>query len=406
MRHRLVSILLATLPIQSSFAQAPDDVLPLPPVESPAPPTEVMGPELSPPTRSLIEQDAVRALGELRGAARVAPGNASNRLRLASALYRIGDLDAALEECRVAIKLEPNDAQAHLQLGVILTAKHDWKAASSVLKEAVRLDPQLTQAYYNLGSVQYASGQLKAAIQSYRQALELQPYFPDARYRLALLLKLSNHEQEAAQLMEGAAVGGIPQAQFFLGNAYKNGQGIDKDLGQAIFWWAKAIDSSYQPAHDALSKLRRQALSTDQPEHKRQELLDAFQRYREKLWDDFPDYVRTDNIETLGVRLLHNDRSDYALSTLLKEGYALSEVAQAELAKLYEAGWDQHLAPFDKKILVFFETTGAEGFIPAKKTLARIYIKGLGMPPDMQKAKSILKGLPKQEARAVLEAAQ
>ena len=406
MLHRslLVTILLLPVSIPSSIAQAPDDPVPLAPIESPAPPAEVLGPELSTPDRTpLKHDDTVMALGELRDAVRVAPSSAVERLRLAHALYRIGDLDAAIEECRVAIKLQPDDAKAHLQLGVILTAKQDWRAAASVLKEAVRLDPQLTQAHYNLGSVQYSSGNLKAAIQSYRQALELQPYFPDARYRLALLLKLSNHEQEAAQLMEAAALGGISQAQFFLGNAYKNGQGVDRDLGQAIFWWAKAIEYGYQPANDALSKLRRQALSPEQPERKRQEMLDAFQRYREKLWDEFPDYTRADGSETLGTTLLKNNRTDYAVSTLLKEGYALSESAQVELAKLYEAGWDHHLPPFDKKILACFETTAAEGFVPAKKSLARIFVKGLGVPPDIQKAKAILKGLPKQDSKALLD---
>jgi TPR repeat protein len=406
MLHRLllVTILLPTLPIQSSFAQAPDDAVPLTPIESPAPPAEVLGPEHAPPDRTLLEpQDAVMVLGELRDAVRVVPGIAGNRLRLAYALYRIGDLDAAIEECRVAIRLQPDDAKAHLQLGVILTAKQDWRAAASVLKEAIRLDPQLTQAYYNLGSVQYSSGNLKAAIQSYRQALELQPYFPDARYRLALLLKLSNHEQEASQLMEAAAVGGISQAQFFLGNAYKQGQGVDKDLAKAIFWWAKAMEYGYQPANDALSRLRRQALSPDQPERKRKEMLEAFQRYREKLWDEFPDYARTDDSETLGSTLLKQHRTDYAVSTLLKECYGLSVRAQVELEKLYEIGWDQHPPPFDKTILACFETTAAEGFLPAKKSLARIYAKGLGMPPDTQKAKVMLKGLPKQETKALLD---
>ncbi len=406
MLHRLllVTILLATFPVQSSFAQAPNDAVPLAPIESPAPPAEVLGPEHAPPDRPSFEpQDAVMALGELRGAVRVAPDNAGDRLKLANALYRIGDLDAAIEEYRVAIKLQPDDAKAHLHLGVILAAKQDWRGAASVLKEAIRLDPQLTHAYYTLGSVQYSLGNLKAAIQSYRQALELQPYFPDARYRLALLLKLSNHPQEAAQLMEAAAVGGIPQAQYFLGNAYQHGQGVEKDLGQAIFWWAKAIEYGYQPARDALSKLRRQALSPGQPERQRKEVLDAFQRYREKLWDEFPDYTRTNGSETLGTRLLSNSRFDYAVSTLLKEGYALSEIAQVELGKLYEAGWDQHLPPFDKKILACFETTAAEGFLPAKKSLVRIYGKGLGIQPDIQKAKTMAKGMSKQEAKALLD---
>lgn len=405
MRRRvlLLTTLLAMPPIQSAFAQAPDAV-PLAPIESPPPPTEVLGPEHAPPDRTPLEhEDAVMALGELRGAVRVAPDSAEDRLKLAYALYRIGDLDAAIEECRVAVKLQPTDAKAHLQLGVILTAKQDWRAAASVLKEAVRLKPELTHAYYSLGSVHYSLGNLKAAIQSYRQALELQPYFPDARYRLALLLKLSNHEQEAAQLMEEAAIGGVPQAQFFLGSAYKNGQGVEKDLGQAIFWWAKAIEYGYQPATDALSKLRRQALSPDQPERRRKEVLDAFQRYRDKLWDGFPDYNRTDDSETLGTRLLNNNHSDSAISTLLKECYALSEAAQAELDKLYETGWSLHLPPFDKKILACFETTAAEGFLPAKKSLARIYGKGLGIPLDIPKAKTMIKGLSKQEAKALLD---
>src|SRR5262245_61608741 len=175
----LMTILLATSPVQSSFAQAPDDAVPLTPTESPAPPSEVLEPEQSPPAQIPQEQDdAVKALGELRSAVRVAPGSADNRLKLAHALYRIGDLDAAIEECRVAIKLQPDDAIAHLQLGVILTAKQDWRGAASVLKEAIGLDPQLTQAHYNLGSVQYSSGHLKAAIQSYLHAVELQTSLP------------------------------------------------------------------------------------------------------------------------------------------------------------------------------------------------------------------------------------
>ncbi len=88
---------------------------------------------------------------------------------------------------------------------------------------------------------------------------------------------------------------------------------------------------------------------------------------------------------------------------LLQESYALSEVAQSDLARLYEMGWDPHLAPFDKRILTSFETTANEGFVPAKKTLALIYGKGVGMPADVPKAKAQLKGLPKQDIKAILD---
>ena len=353
LRRLLVVAALSVFGIPPSLAQAPEDpATPHAPLESPPPPPEAVGdehPSSLPP--SLVQAVAAMALGEARCAVRIAPGDAANRLALARALSRIGDLDAAMEECRVAIKLQPNDAKAHVQLGTILIAKQDWRAARSVLQEAVRLDPGFTDAHYSLGSVHYSLGHLQAAVQSYRQALTLQPYFPDARYRLALLLKLSRHEGEAAQLMEEAALGGVQQAQFFLGNAYKSGQGVEKDLGKAVFWWAKAAEYGYQPSADLLSKLRRQALSTDQPDRKRKEAQDAFFAYRRQLWEEFREYSPTDAGETIGTRLLRDRRRDVAVSTLLKEGYALSEVAQVELARLYETGWDNVLPTHDKTIL-------------------------------------------------------
>ena len=403
LRRLLVVTVLSLSGSLPSWAQAPDDPAPRAPLESPPPPPEAVGDEHSPRDRPDLEhRDPAMALGEARGAVRLAPDHAGHRLALAGALYRIGDLDAALEECRTAIKLQANDAKAHVQLGTILIAKQDWRAAESVLHEAVRLDPGLTDAHYSLGSVQYSLGHLKAAVQSYRQTLTLQPYFPDARYRLALLLKLSKHEEEAAQLMEEAALGGVPQAQFFLGNAYKTGHGVDKDLGKAVFWWAKAAEFGYQPATDLLSKLRRQALSPDQPERKRTDAQNAFLAYRRQLWEEFREYTPSGDGETIGTRLLKDRRTDVAIPTLLKEGYALSDVAQVELAHLYETGLNPVLPPHDKKILACFELTAADGYAPAKRILARIYGKGIGLQPDLTKAKAMLKGLPKPEANALL----
>jgi TPR repeat protein len=398
LRRLLLVAVLSLCGIPPLSAQAPEDPAPRPPLETPPPPLEALGDAHSLPQQT----DAATALGESRGAVRLNPHHAGHRLTLAQALYRSGDLDAATEECRIAIRLQPNDAKAHLQLGIILIAKQDWRAAASVLQEAVRLDPGLTDAHYSLGSVHYSLGHLHAAVQAYRQALTLHPYFPDARYRLALLLKLSKQDQEAAQLMEEAALGGVPQAQFFLGNAYKSGLGVEKDLGKAVFWWAKAAEYGYQPSADMLGKLRRQALSPDQSERKRKEAQDAFLAYRRQLWEEFHEYSLTDEEETIGTRLLKDQRTDVALPTLLKEGYALSEVAQGELARLYETGWDDVLPPHDKKILACFELTAAEGFRPAKRALARIYVKGIGLPPDLPKAKAVLKGLPKQETTALL----
>jgi len=342
-------------------------------------------------------------LGELRSAVRVSPGSADDRLKLAQGLYRIGDLDAALDECRVALRLESNNAKAYLQLGVTLMAKQDGHAAAIALMEAILLDPELTHAHYSLGSVQYSLGNLTAAIQSYRRALDLQPNFPDARYRLALLLKLTNQHREAVQFMEDAAISGVPQAKYFMGNAYRNGQGVEKNLALAIRWWTNAVEFGQQRAAESLSQLRRQALSPDQSDRRRKDASEAFRQYRDELWTDYPDTERIDQTESLGIALLKDGQASNGVTALFAEAFALGETAHDELARLYETGLDTSLAQFDRRILACFGTTAADGFIPSKKALARIYGKGLGVTPDMQKAKAMLKGLSKQEIKSVLD---
>ncbi|MBK5283595.1 MAG: tetratricopeptide repeat protein [Nitrospiraceae bacterium] len=414
MRRRLVLVTLLfasftiRFPVHSSFAQAPADT-PSPAVEyptqssessaTPVPTDEHRLPELLPHERA----DAIMVLGELRSAVRVSPNNAADRLKLAQGLYAIGDLDAALDECRVALKLESNNARAHLQLGVTLMAKQDGHAAAIALMEAILLDPELTHAHYSLGSVHYSLGNLTAAILSYRRALELQPNFPDARYRLALVLKLTNRHQEAMQFMEEAAIGGVPQAQYFMGNAYRNGQGVERNLALAIRWWTNAVEFGQQRAAESLSQLRRQALSPDQSERRRKDAIEAFRQYRDELWADYPDADRNDPNESLGIVLLKDSQASNVITALFAEAFALGETAHDGLARLYETGLDTRLAQFDRRILACFATTAADGFIPSKKALARIYGKGLGITPDLQKAKTMLKGLSKQEMKEVMD---
>jgi tetratricopeptide (TPR) repeat protein len=347
--------------------------------------------------------DAVTEIASLRRTVRLLPNAPDYRLQLAGALLRVGDLDAAVEECRAAITLQPDDGNTHLQLGLMLMAKQEWRAAASALGEAIRLEPNLPHAHYSLGSVQYSLGNMTAAVQSYRRTLELRPHFPDAHYRLALLLRVAGRTREAAQHLETAAASGVPQARLFLGNAYQTGQGIEKNLGLAIFWWMQAADLGQHTASDSLSKVRRQALSSESTKQRRMELQSALQSYRNTLWNDFPDISRPSEPHSLGKVLLEQNRAKDAVPVLLKECFALSEEAHAELATLYETGWDQYLKPFDKNILTCFHTTSADGFAPAKKVLTRIYAKGLGLDADIPKAKALLKGLPKQDTQSLLD---
>ena len=165
----------------------------------------------------------------------------------------------------------------------------------------------------------------------------------------------------------------------------------------------KAVEFGQQRAAEALSQLRRQALSSDQAERRRHDAIEAFRQYRDELWADYPDTARTDPSDSLGIVLLKDSQASNGVTALFAEAYALSETAHDELARLYETGLDTRLAQFDKRILTYFSTTAADGFIPSKKTLARIYGKGLGVTPDLQKAKAMLKGLSKQEMQEILD---
>jgi len=346
--------------------------------------------------------DAVTDLDALRRAIRLLPDVPEYHLQLADALLRLGELDAAIEECRAAIVLERDLAQAHLRLGLLLSAKQDWQAAASALKEALRLKPDYSHAHYSLGHVHYSLGDVASAIQSYRHTLELRPDFLDAHHHLGLLLRVTGKLGEAIPHLETAAIGGVPQARLFLGNAYKDGQGVEKNLGLAIYWWMQAIELGEQVSFQSMSKLRRQTLAPGITSQQRAELLKGFQSYRTLLWNDYPDMSRAGDRQSLGKALFGQGRGEEAIWALLKEGVALSEEAHSFLAILYESGSAPSLKPFDKRILACFETTAADGYNYSKKLLARIYRRGLGVDVDIQKAKSILKELPKNEAQAIL----
>jgi TPR repeat protein len=152
-----------------------------------------------------------------------------------------------------------------------------------------------------------------------------------------------------------------------------------------------------------LSHLRKQALSPDQTERRRKEALEAFRLYRDSLWTEYPDTRRSGDNQSLGIALLSETQTTNGVMALLAEALALSEPAHEELARLYEAGLDTRVAQYDPRILSCFQTTAADGFIPAKKSLARIYGKGLGVAPDLPRARALLKGLPKQDIKTMLD---
>jgi FOG: TPR repeat, SEL1 subfamily len=274
------------------------------------------------------------------------------------------------------------------------------------LQEAVRLDPTLVQAHYSMGTIHYTRGNVQSAIKAYQEALRLKPDFAEAHCRLGLVLKVAGREKEAAQELETAALAGLAKAQYFLGNAYRSGQGVEKSQVMAITWWARAFEQGLPEAAQALTQLRRLAVVKGNVQTKQSKAAaEAFKDYCDQLWLDFPDLDRDQATETVGTTLLKQGRTAEALPVLLREAYALNDVSHAALVQLYEQGLDGQLPPHGQWIMSYLESTAADGAIHSRTALARIYAKGLGLAPDLAKAKGYLKGLPRDDVKRILDEA-
>jgi TPR repeat protein len=344
------------------------------------------------------------AITELREALRLQPDSIPIRAGLGLTLYHMGDVDSAIEEYRVVLRLQPDLAQAHLDLARALMAKHDWAAARAELQSALQLQPDLVEGHYHLGVVRYTMGDLRGAIEAYRQALRLNPDYADAHYNLGLMLKLANRPADAVQELLAAARTGLPKAQYFLGTAYASGHGVERNLAVAIKWWSLAAEQGMTQAGESLAQQRQLALfKTKHSPAETQAAVEAFKSFRTTIAQEFPDLHVNAAEESVGVSLVRQGRSQEAVPVLIREAYALSEPAEAQLETLYEHGTAGQLNIYDARILAYFKTTAAEGLPRSRIVLARIYAKGLGVPQDLTKAGSLLKDNPNEDAQRLLK---
>jgi cytochrome c-type biogenesis protein CcmH/NrfG len=78
-------------------------------------------------------------------AVRVDPKSVAIRTKLASSLYRDGDVDGAIAQLNRALSYDPKDANALFDLGMIkLQGKQDGKGALAAWKELLKSNPELS----------------------------------------------------------------------------------------------------------------------------------------------------------------------------------------------------------------------------------------------------------------------
>lgn len=74
------------------------------------------------------------------------PKNVAIRTKLASSLYRSGDIDGALAQLEKALTYDPKDANALFDLGMIrLQGKGDTKGALAAWQRLLKTNPQLSE---------------------------------------------------------------------------------------------------------------------------------------------------------------------------------------------------------------------------------------------------------------------
>jgi tetratricopeptide (TPR) repeat protein len=77
-------------------------------------------------------------------AAKVDPGNVAIRTKLASSLYRGGDVDGAISQLNQALSNDPKDANALFDLGMIkMQGKGDGNGALAAWQKLLKTNPQL-----------------------------------------------------------------------------------------------------------------------------------------------------------------------------------------------------------------------------------------------------------------------
>jgi tetratricopeptide (TPR) repeat protein len=115
------------------------------------------------------------AVGALREAARLAPGNASILHDLGLACLECGLVGEAVGALRGAVAARPGYADAHLRLGIALEASGAFDAALESYQRASAVLPSLADARYRAGELLDSLGRSVEAGEAFRRAASCAP---------------------------------------------------------------------------------------------------------------------------------------------------------------------------------------------------------------------------------------
>jgi tetratricopeptide (TPR) repeat protein len=165
-------------------------------------------------TRELNSGHVADAAAQFRKGLELEPSNASLRHKLGTALYMLGQADAARETFERVVRESPEYAKAHYSLGVLLESSGRRSEAIERYSAAVRHEPEYLEARARLAGLLRLQGRLREALAHYDHVLMVDPRVPEASFGSAMVLVRLQQYQEARERLTVARQVHLDQPGF------------------------------------------------------------------------------------------------------------------------------------------------------------------------------------------------
>ena len=147
-------------------------------------------------TEMLLEGDHHEALIKLRDVIKADPKNSYAYFYAGTALFEIGQFEAAATAYRAAVRLAPRYLAARVGLSHALRILEEHRAAMTEARKALEIAPGDGDALYALGLVQAATGDKLGARRSIEAFLRTGPEFEASTEARSLLQRLQPPESD------------------------------------------------------------------------------------------------------------------------------------------------------------------------------------------------------------------
>jgi Tfp pilus assembly protein PilF len=148
--------------------------------------------------------DVSNGLSEYIRAADLLETNAEVQLKAGNYLLAAGRFDEALARADRALKITPGTIEGHILRGNALAGTRDLDGAVAEIEEAIRLDPGRGLSFTHLGLMQSAKGRAAEAETAFKQAVTLAPNEPTVHLALANYFWSTGKLVEAEQSFSAA----------------------------------------------------------------------------------------------------------------------------------------------------------------------------------------------------------